>query len=440
MFKLISNGITSILLAAGISMPVAALDFYFDGYGGFTDPEMANPSPTPADGADSNSTEDFEKPILFNHLSNFDPDINAFGSFEWRINQAEHSHLTINELNPDMHPPGDFADPVRDSVTVNDLNGSVVGWLIHHNEVLISTSFGPDNLSVHYHVDVYEDDARTGLLFHSGPMDFTLDVMETRNEGAHVNGLCLDDDGGLAGNDTGFATPCPDRFRVASGWPVNPVSGGESFDRNIGNFRYRGVLYHVFMSGFWHNDNLVGEAWSAENQHQQFDVRVRVVTAEIPLPGCLEADKEKLTIKATGNSRWKWNWKKGAATTKADFGNPLTDTYYTVCIYDGAGDEQNEPFCSTVPPGNGWNEKNGWKVTNKGYKFRSKAGVDGIEKIMLKEGSEGKAKIMIKGVDAEVSLPLSKDVVIQISNSHGQCWDSRFSTFKKNDEDKFKAK
>lgn len=433
MFNLNPNSIAIILLSAGISMPVAALDFYFDGYGGFTDPEMVDPPPTPDDGADSNSTEDFEKPVLFDNISNFDPDINAFGSFEWEINQAQRSHLTINELNPDTHPPDDFADPVQDSVTVNSTSGSVMGWLIHHNETIGGT-FGPDNLSVHYHVDIYEDAARTGLLFQTGPMDFTLDVMETLNSGDPVNGLCLDNDGGKAGNDTGFATPCPDRFRVASGWPVNPLPGGEVFDRNIGNFRYRGVLYHVSMSGFWDNGNLIGEAWSAEGTHSQFNMRVRVVTAEYPLPGCREANKHMLSIKATGNSNWKWDWKKGAATTKAEFGNPLSDTYYTVCIYDGVGDIQNEPFCSTVPPGNGW------KAINKGYKFRSKAGVDGIEKITLKEGKENKAKINVKGVDAGMMLPLSQDAVIQISNSHGQCWDSSFSTFKKNDEKKFKAK
>ena len=53
---------------------------------------------------------------------------------------------------------------------------------------------------------------------------------------------------------------------------------------------------------------------------------------------------------------------------------------------------------------------------------------------------ENKAKINVKGVDAGMMLPLSQDAVIQISNSHGQCWDSSFSTFKKNDEKKFKAK
>ena len=278
MFKLTYQGIATIILTAGISMPAAALDFYFDGYGGFTDPDMVNPPPTPADGADTNLTEDFDKPVLFDNVSSFDPDINAFGSFEWATNLAEHSHLTINELDPDLNPPSGFADPVQDSATVDDPNGSVMGWLVHHNEPQAAPVFGPDNLAVHYHVDIYEDVARTGLLFQSGPMDFTLDVMETRNAGDLVNGLCLDNDGGLTGNDTGNSTPCPDRFRVASGWPVNPVAGGEPFEREIGTFTHQGNRYRVVMSGFWDNGNLIGEAWSAENQHNQFDMHVRVET------------------------------------------------------------------------------------------------------------------------------------------------------------------
>ena len=276
MFKPTAQGIAIILLAAGIGAPVHALDFYIDGYGGFTDPDMVNPPPTPADGADTNLTVDFDQPFLFTNPSSFDPDINAFGSFEWATDLGEHSHLTINELGPDINPPGSFADPVQDSVTVDDTNGSVMGWLVHHNEPQAAPVFGPDNLSVHYHLDIYEDNARTGLLFQSGPMDFTLDVMETINGG--VNGLCLDNDGGLTGNDTGNATPCPDRFRVAAGWPVNPVSGGEPFEREIGTFTHRGNIYRVVMSGFWDNGNLIGEAWSAENQHNQFDMHVRVET------------------------------------------------------------------------------------------------------------------------------------------------------------------
>jgi OOP family OmpA-OmpF porin len=277
MFKLAYQGIAAIILTVGISAPIHALDFYFDGYGGFTDPDMVNPPPTPADGADTNSTVDFPQPFKFENPSGFDPDINAFGSFQWDINLSTHSHLTINELDPDLIPPSGFEDPVQDSTTVDDPNGSVVGWLIHHNES-ITTGFGPDNLAVHYHVDIYEDVARTGLLFQSGPMDFTLDVMETHNNGDLVNGLCLDNDSGLTGSDTGNSTPCPDRFRVTSGWSVNPVAGGEPFESEIGTFTHMGNRYRVVMSGFWDNGNLISEAWSAEGTHNQFDIHVRVET------------------------------------------------------------------------------------------------------------------------------------------------------------------
>lgn len=150
-----------------------------------------------------------------------------------------------------------------------------------------------------------------------------------------------------------------------------------------------------------------------------------------PLEGCRQAEKQLLKIKAEGKVKWKW--KKGAATSKSDFGDPTTDTDYRVCLYDGVGGDQSPPACADIPAGNGWKEK------KKGFKFKSKSGVDGITSIQLKEGEQGKAKIQVKG-EGGAALPLTPTAVLQISNSEGQCWESRFSQFKKNDEKKVKAK
>ena len=151
-----------------------------------------------------------------------------------------------------------------------------------------------------------------------------------------------------------------------------------------------------------------------------------------PLPDCRDAQKNVLSLKADGSSKWKW--KKGAATTAAEFGDPTTGTDYRVCIYDGVGGVQNPPVCSHVPAGTGW------EANKKGFKFKSDSGVDGITKITLKEGEAGKAKILVKGTDAGATLPLTENAVVQISNSNGLCWESLFTTFQKNDAEKVKAK
>jgi len=263
-------------LAAGIGGVTSthAVTFYFNGYGGFTDPGQVTPT-SPADGFDTGTTVDFVQPYGFLHQSTFDTDITAWQAFGWETTTADHSHLSINELTPALPPAtSTFADPVSGAVTANDDAGAAVGWLIHHNEV-ISNWFGPDNLALHYHVDIYADAAKTIPVFASGPMAFTFSVMETINAG--VGGVCFDNNGGQTGADTGFSPPCPDRFRLAEGWPADPNSGGP-FNHGVGTFVHKGTLYRVSLSGFWDDGNLIGEAWSQEGTHNQFNIRVRVVS------------------------------------------------------------------------------------------------------------------------------------------------------------------
>lgn len=261
----------------------SAQTFYFDGYGGFTDPAEVSPT-SPADGADTDLVVGFIPPYSFLHQSLFDTEITAWSLFHWEtdIVDGDHSHLSINELTPEQPPLStDFADPVAGSVAA-DGNRETIGWLIHHNEV-ITDVFGPDNLSIHYHLDIYADAAKTNLLWSSGPTEFTLDVMETANNPA--DGVCRDNDGGETGNDTGFTPPnCADRFRFTVGWPVNPT-GDEPFDQVVGSFMHEGVRYAISMSGFWDADgNLVAEAWSDEGSHNRFDVQMSIQSFPPPPP------------------------------------------------------------------------------------------------------------------------------------------------------------
>jgi len=272
----------ALALALLLVMPAAALGqtFYFNGYGGFSDPGEISPT-SPADGADDDSLVGFALPYDFANQSTFDTDRTAWATFEWAASLADHSHLSINELTPGSPPASSsFADPATGAIDAGSPDGAVIGWLIHHNEVIVgATLIGPDNIAVHYHLDIYADSARSRLLFSSGPMDFTLDMMETQNAG--VAGICLDNNGGTTGADTGFSPPCPDRFRVAQGWPNNPTGGGV-FEQVLGTFDYRGTRYRVTMSGFWDGDTLVGEAWSAETTHNQFDVRATIESLPAP--------------------------------------------------------------------------------------------------------------------------------------------------------------
>jgi hypothetical protein len=170
-----------------------------------------------------------------------------------------------------------------------------------------------------------------------------------------------------------------------------------------------------------------------EDGPKQLTARAEAECApEPPLPGCRSSEKQAYTIRPGGKSKWKWT--KGEATTKADFGDPTSDTEYQVCLYYSGFGENKQVSCSTVPPGVGWKE------SKKGYKFKSNSNTDGVSRIKLKAGEAGKTKIRVKKTGERVLLPLTATVVLQISNGEGLCWESLFSVFQKNNLRKFDAK
>ena len=98
-----------------------------------------------------------------------------------------------------------------------------------------------------------------------------------------------------------------------------------------------------------------------------------------------------------------WKWLKGLRTTVADFGNPITTTDYLLCVYD-AGVLK---LSALAPAAGVCHGKPCWKATGpKGFKYKDKdASPDGITLILLKEGTDGKAKILVKGKGTNLQMP-----------------------------------
>jgi hypothetical protein len=150
---------------------------------------------------------------------------------------------------------------------------------------------------------------------------------------------------------------------------------------------------------------------------------------------CRAAEEQKVSLEAQGG-KLKWNWKKGVATAQTDFGDPTADTAYRVCLYDAVSGTPVD-LCIDVPPGADWKDQ------KNGFSFKSKTGVEGITSIQLEAGEAGKVEVAVKGKGVALPLlPLTQqpEVVLELSNSVGQCWQSRFVTARKNDESKFTAK
>ena len=139
--------------------------------------------------------------------------------------------------------------------------------------------------------------------------------------------------------------------------------------------------------------------------------------------------------------RLRWKWAKGAATTIADFGTPLTTTDYAFCVYD-AGTLVAK---IKIPAGGTCAGKPCWSVKSTSMKYKDKdLTPDGIQQLKLKTGVNGKAQIQIKGRGDNLpmpTLPFTQPVRAQLLSSDGVCWEATFSApASKNVAEQFKDK
>ncbi len=153
-----------------------------------------------------------------------------------------------------------------------------------------------------------------------------------------------------------------------------------------------------------------------------------------PLSGCRQpfvAGKSSILLaKKTGsNDLLKWKWLKGERTTFADYGDPLNATNYQVCIYDQSGLR----FSITNPEGGICAGKPCWKQTGfSGFVYKDKEHTpNGGEKLQLKAGALGKAKIQFIGRGTSLAMPdlttLVQPLTVQVQNSNGLCWEAIYS-------------
>jgi hypothetical protein len=91
-----------------------------------------------------------------------------------------------------------------------------------------------------------------------------------------------------------------------------------------------------------------------------------------------------------------------------------------------------------------------WKTLGKegkGFAYRDRdAASDGLEKVLMLTGDEGRSKIIVKGRGPDLQLPTLplasyEGLIVQLVNGNGRCWESRYSApARKNDTGKFKEK
>jgi predicted acyl esterase len=158
-----------------------------------------------------------------------------------------------------------------------------------------------------------------------------------------------------------------------------------------------------------------------------------------PLDGCrapVRSAKASLVLKdkpGQAADRFLWRWTNGAATTKTDFGNPLSTTGYQLCVYDGSSALVTD---ARAPGGGLCDGRPCWKETGSGFKYRKRdvtpAGLRNSLQIALKAGAAGTAKIGVTGKGgvnpALPLLPLLQPATVQLVSEVGTCWEATFST------------
>jgi photosystem II stability/assembly factor-like uncharacterized protein len=145
--------------------------------------------------------------------------------------------------------------------------------------------------------------------------------------------------------------------------------------------------------------------------------------------------KAKLHIKdksPNARDRIVWKWLRGEATTIDEYGNPLEATDYALCIFDLSGPQPTVVLHATAPAGGECGPKACWReVGGRRYKYRNgEATPDGLSKLLLNEGDDEKAKIILKGHGDLLNvptLPLNLPFLLQLRASNGQCWEALYT-------------
>jgi cysteine-rich repeat protein len=165
-----------------------------------------------------------------------------------------------------------------------------------------------------------------------------------------------------------------------------------------------------------------------------------------PVGGCRTALKSILALKnkpPAEKDKLVWKWKKGQATTQAEFGVPTGTTQYALCIYTGSTAALVADF---AVPGDSMK----WSpISGKGYKYKDVSGsADGITKVILKGNVQGKATCLVKGQaihpdDLDLTQLVDPVTVQLVNDATSACFESRFEqadfiTF--DDPAQFKAK
>lgn len=140
-----------------------------------------------------------------------------------------------------------------------------------------------------------------------------------------------------------------------------------------------------------------------------------------------------------------WKWASGSATTKADFGDPTASTDVAICIYDDTAGVSQPVFAQLLQGGSSCGTRACWTATATGFSYRDSRGDAGpISKLVLRAGTDGRARISARGKGGLLglpALPLAQQPAVTVQLNNGTtCWESRFTTNSDNNQIRFRGR
>jgi hypothetical protein len=148
-----------------------------------------------------------------------------------------------------------------------------------------------------------------------------------------------------------------------------------------------------------------------------------------------------------------WRWTRGAQTALTEFGDPLADETYTLCLYNESSGAPRISARVSAPSGGVCNARGKpcWKVAgpdgdNRYVYADPEKTPDGMVRLVLKPGEAGKARIVARATGATLQvpgLPLALPTRVQLHSSSGACWEAGYgpgANVIRSDDTMFKAK
>lgn len=157
---------------------------------------------------------------------------------------------------------------------------------------------------------------------------------------------------------------------------------------------------------------------------------------------CVDAGAASVALKdAAGGDRdqLKWKWLRGPAQDISEFGDPRVDEDYFLCIFDHVAGVPQLALRAAIAAGGTCSGRACWRrigreAQPRGFRYGDRSSsVDGVGRLLLRPGEEGRSQIVLQARGAALALPgptapgryfaQDGEVTLQLQRrAPGACW------------------